>query len=203
MYPYLLLYTLSSQLRPEKVLGIFYKAVVNNILFYSKYYARVTKKNSYTVSYNCDNSVKMYGQVLYYVVTDSNSAYAIINELKVVRPDVIPQVVLNTGGLIPVEMRRLISTYPHNTYLKCITSVFIIEMEKRFLESSRRNLACTTLNLIFDICTWIKPFITDIKYNTSPHIFCFRRNTEGKAVQTLVTKRVGDCWSLIKGTVRF
>ena len=56
----------------------------------------------------------MYGQVLHYVVTDFNSAYAISS-------DVIPQVVVNTGGLIPVKMCDSLAVLPTFQLLaKCV-----------------------------------------------------------------------------------
>lgn len=54
-------------------------------------------------------------------------------------------------------------------------------MERRFRESNRSVVGSTAVQYLFDVRAWISPFLEEIHSHTHPHIFRFRRNTEGRA----------------------
>ena len=53
-------------------------------------------------------------------------------------------------------------------------------MEQRFLHSSQSSVAVSTLHYVYDIRKWLSPSIDEIQYHTTPHIFRFRRNADGR-----------------------
>ena len=55
-------------------------------------------------------------------------------------------------------------------------------MEKRFRESSRSVAGVSTLRYLFDVKSWIAPYLEEIHHHTSPHIFRFQKNAQGRAV---------------------
>lgn len=58
--------------------------------------------------------------------------------------------------------------------------IFILDMEQRFLASSQLSVAVSTLQYVYDIRKWLTPAIDDIQYHTTPHIFRFKRNADGR-----------------------
>lgn len=60
--------------------NMYYKAIVNDVVFYSKHYKRVKKRNSYTVSY-MENEHIAYGHVQHFLKTETGSSCAVIHAL--------------------------------------------------------------------------------------------------------------------------
>ena len=58
--------------------------------------------------------------------------------------------------------------------------ILVLDMEQRFLASSQLSVAVSTLQYVYDIRKWLTPAINDIHNHTTPHIFRFRRNVDGR-----------------------
>ena len=55
------------------------------------------------------------------------------------------------------------------------------DIESHFMESSRSTVAVKTITYVYDIKSWISPYLDDISKHTTPHIFRFTRTSGGKA----------------------
>lgn len=55
-------------------------------------------------------------------------------------------------------------------------------MDQRFLNSNSSVVSASTLEYVFSILDWLQPYIEEIHHHSTPRIFMFRRNQQGKAV---------------------
>ena len=63
------------------------------------------------------------------------------------------------------------------------------------MESNQNSKLSSTLSYIFDIKSWISPYIEDIHQHTVPHVFLFRKNADLKA-EMLYKHWALDDWQL-------
>lgn len=65
----------------------------------------------------------------------------------------------------------------------CVQTIYchFIEMEACCKAANHTVRETSTLKFIFDIKTWISPYLEEIHGHTTPHVFLFRRNVKGKA----------------------
>lgn len=58
----------------------------------------------------------------------------------------------------------------------------VTEMEACWKASNQAVRGAATLTYIFNIKEWISPCLDEIHGHTAPHVFLFRRNSQGKGV---------------------
>ena len=99
----------------------FFRAIVNEDVYYSKSYHRIKTRNNYTVCYE-DEGRRRYGQILYFLSTNTQNSLAVISPFERTTSICYPeQLGILQSRMIPVTLKPIVMIAPVQSLIcKCV-----------------------------------------------------------------------------------